>query len=64
MVAEELQRNDVQQALETVDGLWDADRLGGGGDRVVVVVADDDRLSLAGGYLGKGGLHLCRACVT
>jgi hypothetical protein len=41
-VRQQLQGDDVDQTLETVDGTGHADDLGRLGHRVVVVVANDD----------------------
>lgn len=58
VIGEQLQRDDVQQALQAVDGLGHADRLAALGNAPVVLVADDDWLCLARGDLRVRGLHL------
>lgn len=58
MVTEQLERDDVQDTLQAIDGLGHANRLAALGDALVVLVADDDRLGLARGDLRKGRLHL------
>lgn len=58
MVAQNLERDNVQQALEAVDGLGHPDSLDACGDTVVARVAQDNGLRLARGDLGKGGLDL------
>lgn len=64
VVAEQLQRDDVQQALQAVDGLRHADGFDVGRDSVVILVADDDGLRLARGDLRECGLHLGEIRVT
>lgn len=58
VVAQELEGNNVQQALETVDGSGNADGLDALGDTLITLIAENDGLGLAGGDLGKGGLDL------
>lgn len=58
VVAEQLHRDDVQYALQAVDGLGHPDGLATGRDAIVTLVAHDDRLSFAGSDLGERGLHL------
>ena len=58
VVREQLERDDVQEALEAVDGAGHADRLAPLRDVLVVLVADDDRLRLAGRDLRVRALHL------
>jgi len=58
MITEQLQGDDIDQALEAVDSLWHADRLDILRDSLVTFVANHDGLCLAGGYLGEGGLDL------
>lgn len=58
VVAEQLERNDVKQALETVNGLGDANGLRVGGDSFISFVTEDNRLGLAGGDLSECRLHL------
>jgi len=60
VVAQELQWNDVEQSLQTVDGLWNPDRLRVLQEpRVVVVVANDHWSCLSRSDLRKRGLNLC-----
>ena len=57
VVAQELQGNDIEQSLQTVDGPWNADRLRVPQEsRVVVVVANDHRSCLSRSDLRKRGL--------
>lgn len=58
MVAQQLQRDDVQQSLETIDSLGNPDRLGFFRNALVAVIAQNDGLRLACGDLGEGGLDL------
>lgn len=58
MIAKKLEGNHVEQALQTVDGFWHSDRLGGRWDRVIIIIADDDWLCLSGGNLCECRLHL------
>ena len=58
VVTEQLQGDDIQQALQTIDSLGHANGLGALGDTLVVCIADDDGLCLSSGDLGEGGLHL------
>lgn len=48
VVREQLERDDVDETLKTVDRPRDSDKSIVGRERVVVVVADNDRLTLAG----------------
>jgi len=52
-----LERNDVEETLQTVDRLWYSDRRGTAGNAVVVLVAEDNGASLASSDLRKGRLH-------
>jgi hypothetical protein len=58
MITEQLQGDDIEQALEAVDCLWHADLLDILRDSLVTFIAYHDGLCLAGGNLGKGGLDL------
>jgi hypothetical protein len=59
VVAKQLQRDDIQNALEAVHSARDDDLAPAGLlERRVVVAADDDRLPLARGDLRQGGLDL------
>lgn len=58
VVAENLERNDVQQALKAVDGLGNTNCLDVGGDGIVTLVAKDDGLGLAGSDLSERRLDL------
>lgn len=58
MVTQQLERDDVEDTLQAVDGTGDGDRLVLLLLDRVVLAADDDRLSLAGGDLGEGRLDL------
>lgn len=51
MVAQQLQGNDIEQALEAIDGSGNPDCLGSFADRVVIFVTDNDWLTLAGSDL-------------
>lgn len=51
MITQQLQRDDVQQPLETVHARRDPDRPRVLVDARVVLVADDDRLPLPGRHL-------------
>lgn len=51
MVAQQLQGNDVQQPLKTVDGSRYPNSLGIFVDRLVIFVADDNWLALASSNL-------------
>ena len=69
-VRKQLQGNDIDQTLETIDGLRHSERLEFLADRVVVLVADDDFMSakshgcrltwstLSCGDLGESRLNL------
>lgn len=58
MITEQLQGDDIEQALEAVDCLWHADLLDILRDSLVTFIAYHDGLCLAGGNLSKGGLDL------
>ena len=58
MIAEQLQGNDIEQTLETVDGLRHADSLDILGNALVTFVAYDNGLRLAGSDLGESRLDL------
>ena len=58
MITEQLQGDDIEQALEAVDCLWHADLLDILRDSLVTFIAYHDGLCLAGGNLGEGGLDL------
>lgn len=51
VVRQELERDDGQETLETVNGLGNTDGLGLGVDGIITLVADDDGLTLAGSDL-------------
>jgi hypothetical protein len=53
-VRQELERNNVDETLKTIDSSGDTDDLVGRvGNRVVIVIADDDRSTFSSGDLGK-----------
>ena len=56
VIAEELQGDDVKQALHAVDGLGNANGLRTHWDTFIAVIAQDDGLAIASGNLGEGGL--------
>jgi hypothetical protein len=56
VIAEQLQRDDVQQALHTVNGLGNANGLRACGDALVTIITQDDGLAIASSNLGEGGL--------
>jgi hypothetical protein len=58
VVTEELEWDDVQQALQTVHSFGDTNGLGVFGDTLVTFIAYNDGLGFAGSDLGKGGLNL------
>jgi hypothetical protein len=58
MIAEQLQGDDVEQTLETVDCLRHADSLDILCDAFVIFVAYDNGMCLAGSNLGEGRLDL------
>jgi len=58
VVAEELERNDVQQTLQAVDSLGDTNGAGRRRDGFITLVAEHNRLGLARGDLSKGVLNL------
>ena len=58
MVAEQLERNDVQQALKAVNSPRQADGLRALRDAFVSLITDDDGLGFASRDLRKRGLHL------
>lgn len=58
VIAEELERDDVQQTLQTVHRLGNTDRPRVGRDRLITLIAQNDRRSLPGGDLGEGALDL------
>lgn len=58
MVTQQLQRNDVEQALQTVDGLGHTDCFTTLRDTLILLSADDDRLRLTGCDLCERGLDL------
>jgi hypothetical protein len=66
MVTEQLERDNVQDTLQAVDGLRDQNSLVATAailietinEGSVIVAADDDGCSLSGGHLGKGRLYL------
>jgi len=58
VIAQNLERDDVQQPLQAVNRLWHTDRLGIRWDTLVAFVAQYDGLSLASSNLGQSGLDL------
>jgi hypothetical protein len=56
VIAQDLQRDNIQNTLQTVYNIGDTDGFSCERDRVVIVVADDDGLGLAGGNLGESRL--------
>ncbi len=61
MVGKKLERNDVDDSLECVGSVWDANSsvvLEEG--RVVVIVADHDRVALSGCHLLEGTFSVLR----
>ena len=56
VIAEQLQWDDVEQALHAVYGLGNADGLGASWDALVALITHDDGLAIASGDLGKCGL--------
>jgi hypothetical protein len=56
VIAEQLQGDDVQQALHTVNSLGNTDCLRARGDALVTIIAQDDGLAITSGNLGEGGL--------
>lgn len=58
MITEQLQGDDIEQALEAVDCLRHADLLDILRDSLITFIAYHDGLCLAGGNLGKGRLDL------
>lgn len=60
MITQQLQWDDVQNTLQAIDRLRNADRLvlgGGGGDQWIVLATDDDGFTLASGDLSERGLN-------
>ena len=56
VIAEQLQGDDVEQALHAIDGLGNANGLRTHWDTFVAVIAQDDGLAIASCNLGEGGL--------
>lgn len=57
VITEQLQRDDVQQALHTVDGLGNTNGLRACGYAFVSLIAQNDGLAIASGNLCEGGLN-------
>ena len=65
MIAQELQRDDVEQSLQTVNSLRNADRLDMLQEfRVVVIVANDHRSCLSCGDLRKCGFNFSKEGIS
>jgi len=58
VIAEELERDDIEETLKAVDSLGTTDRSGVGGDGIIAFVTENDRSSLASSDLSKCGLDL------
>lgn len=58
IIAQQLGRDDVQQALQSVDSLGNTDCLDTLGNCLIAIIADDNGLRLAGSDLSEGGLDL------
>ncbi len=57
MITEQLQRDDIQQPLQAIYSLGNADGLGILRDAFIILIAHNDGLRFAGRDLSKGGLN-------